>query len=440
MSVEINRTSLYRLLIVFFCSQFLFVVLNHVGFTEKYIIVSFLIYTFVIFLMALLMNQLLEGDVYSLVIPLFGIVLRCIVIIAGTSAKFNVYLPMKAGDADNFYISARNIISGDSNALVFPYIIAFLIKLFGDNRILVQEFNVLIYILTAYTAHCYLRYKKYSNRLIDIAHILLAFFPTYVSLCGLLLREPIQIYIGLLVYIISLEYLDNSRKEYIVLGVILIILGGFLHGAFWALLSGPLSLFLFYDIKEKKWIVKKKMFLIFMGLIISSLLILNFFPISFINAYIPTSWNDIVARFNRYNTLLNGRTDYLKDWTVTQPWELLLYIPVKTFYYFVSPVPWEWKNLIDLISFISDSVIYILFWLFTIISLFKSRKEHRLSVLVIVELLPMSVAYALGTVNAGTALRHRCLLFAVAVIWLIHFVKNWNEKRNANLNKAFRQI
>lgn len=111
----------------------------------------------------------------------------------------------------------------------------------------------------------------------------------------------------------------------------------------------------------------------------------------------------------------------------------LLFAPLRMFYLLFSPVPWEWRNLMDIIVFMVDSLIYIML----IINIlpptptYPSQPEHRSSTTVDAQYLSLhskirrcfvysilftTLIFSLGTSNSGTAIRHRAKIIPIVCV------------------------
>ncbi|MBQ2513689.1 MAG: hypothetical protein II535_00685, partial [Bacteroidales bacterium] len=94
----------------------------------------------------------------------------------------------------------------------------------------------------------------------------------------------------------------------------------------------------------------------------------------------------------------------------------LLLSPVRMFYLLFSPLPTDWRGLSDVVVFCVDSLVYLvlavmMFWPPLL------GKERQLRRFISYAVLLMTFVFALGTSNAGTAVRHRAkFLPAMALV------------------------
>lgn len=104
---------------------------------------------------------------------------------------------------------------------------------------------------------------------------------------------------------------------------------------------------------------------------------------------------------------------YLTWLTISDPYLLLLFSPLKMFYFLFSPLPLDWRGAMDVVAFVLDSTFY--FWAFWRIwcgfkHICKALQKNVVRYLLI-SVLSMAFVYGYGTIASGTALRHRCKFF-----------------------------
>ena len=100
-----------------------------------------------------------------------------------------------------------------------------------------------------------------------------------------------------------------------------------------------------------------------------------------------------------------GRSAYLEDFSVSGYGDLAAVAPLRVIYFYFSPLPWTISSPVHLLGFL-DAVIYM--WAF--VMLWRSYRSNAISpklALVLGIVMTLSLVYAFGTSNAGTAIRHR---------------------------------
>lgn len=108
-----------------------------------------------------------------------------------------------------------------------------------------------------------------------------------------------------------------------------------------------------------------------------------------------------------------GRTDYMSGLRSTSFAGLSWTAPIRFFFFLFSPLPWMVRKLIDLVPLI-DAIAFA--WAF--IAIFRARKliiQNRQMVGILLSCLVGLFVFAMGTLNFGTAVRHRAKFLPVVV-------------------------
>ncbi len=84
-------------------------------------------------------------------------------------------------------------------------------------------------------------------------------------------------------------------------------------------------------------------------------------------------------------------------------------------YFWIAPLQGFWSLPLDVIGFLFDSVLmaFLILW---ILQCVRKNKRHSKSLAGLYIVMVYTVIYALGTVNAGTAMRHRDQLLGIMVM------------------------
>ena len=121
---------------------------------------------------------------------------------------------------------------------------------------------------------------------------------------------------------------------------------------------------------------------------------------------------DRIIVANNYTSLKEASSGYLKNISTTSLGQIVIYLPLFIFYFLYSPTPDMIRGVMDIVTFLLNSSIYIYLTL-TIIFFYKKIKKRLnlkekmiIKSLIIGTLFTISV-FSIGTRNAGTAIRHR---------------------------------
>jgi len=114
-------------------------------------------------------------------------------------------------------------------------------------------------------------------------------------------------------------------------------------------------------------------------------------------------------------------------WMPLHSWsEFILYTPLRIFYFMFSPLIMDWRGWKDAITFFFDSMIHLCCILYCIQGMgflkkdfLKHPREVRTTIgCGVMIILCSSFVFCWGTISAGTAIRHRVVLYGVEAIMI----------------------
>ena len=160
--------------------------------------------------------------------------------------------------------------------------------------------------------------------------------------------------------------------------------------------------FIFYDRQQKK--IKMN------GLNIACIIVAVIGFLAFMSSEAGQEY------IQKTNAETEGGSAYLTNLKVETPLDFLFAGPVKAFYLIYSPMPWLIRGGMDIMTFLLDSSL----WIYTTYLFVKNYKkiDSRYRVLVLCIILGGFV-YGMGTLNTGTAIRHRNKLMAFTLVLMI---------------------
>ena len=119
-----------------------------------------------------------------------------------------------------------------------------------------------------------------------------------------------------------------------------------------------------------------------------------------------------------------GGSQYLSDLTIASYGDLVRVGPLRALYFLASPMPWDFRGLVDLVTFALDSLFYIGV---PAVFLLKGRqidpRWRPLGYALLVILAVSSLLFGAGVSNAGTAARHRFKLVSLVMVLFIVVAK-----------------
>lgn len=221
-----------------------------------------------------------------------------------------------------------------------------------------------------------------------------------------LLREGSMYYFVVLSIYYFLKWTKDYRLFNIVMAVLSVYIGSKYHEGLIAVAVPYLYAFIFYDRQKNK--IKMN------GLNIACLTTAFILFLAFIGSEAGQEY------IQKTNAETGGGSAYLTNLKVETPIEFLFAGPIKAVFLVYSPMPWLVRNPMDIITLLLDSSL----WIYTTYLFVKNYKtiDSRYKLLMLCIILGGFV-YGMGTLNTGTAIRHRNKLMAFTLV-LMMAIKN----------------
>lgn len=231
-----------------------------------------------------------------------------------------------------------------------------------------------------------------------------------------LLREASIYYFVVLSIYHFLKWTKDYRIWDMLIAILAIVIGAKYHDGLIAVAVPYLYAFIFYSRQNKKIKIN---FLNIACIVTALVLFLSFIGSEEGQEYIEKT-----------NAETGGGSSYLTSLKVETPVDFLLAGPVKAVYLIYSPMPWLIRGGMDLLTFFLDSSL----WIYTTYLLFKNYRnvESRYRILVLCILLGGFV-YGMGTLNTGTAIRHRNKLMPLALVLMMAIRNKLDIEKGENL-------
>ena len=221
-----------------------------------------------------------------------------------------------------------------------------------------------------------------------------------------LLREGSMYYFVVLSIYYFLKWTKDYRLFNIIMAVLSVYIGSKYHEGLIAVAVPYLYAFIFYDRQKNK--IKMN------GLNIACLTTAFILFLAFIGSEAGQEY------IEKTNAETGGGSAYLTNLKVETPIEFLFAGPIKAVFLVYSPMPWLVRNPMDIITLLLDSSL----WIYTTYLFVKNYKtiDSRYKLLMLSIILGGFV-YGMGTLNTGTAIRHRNKLMAFTLV-LMMAIKN----------------
>lgn len=343
-----------------------------------------------------------------------SMILRFIFMIIDVYYSDIINLPNSGIDSENYYKAGLTYSKYDS---IFNYklygglyskIIGTLFKVIGDNRLFIQYINIILSILTILILIKVLDYIDIDKQIKKIVILIICYFPNNVLISALLLRESWIIFlttIGLLLYV---KYQQFNKLEYLLFSALAIVAASLFH-------SGVIMILFGFILNEILFQGNRKIMYSIIGTVLILVMIFLF-------------KNIIFTKFSTQIQILTSNDDYLSEAGsrylpsiyINSLTSAFKYIWIKSIYFIASPTPLYWRGLIDMLSFILDSLFYIVVSIKVIFNIKELKKIEIVSNYtytgLIISLSLCIAAFAIGTSTAGTAIRHRNKLLPLFLI------------------------
>ena len=351
------------------------------------------------------------------------------------------------GDSERFYlwgidISKNLSLMNEISYTRYTDFLGILYWIIGDQRLFSQYINVILGMWSIFVLYKILELFniKDSKKLFFLA--LYGFYPQNIILSSILLREAlIQFFFIYSIFFFS-KWLMTNNKINIFLTLLFVLLCSLFHSGMLISLLVYGFMFLFLDITTNRFKYSFKrltIFLICCGLSFafiardSSLLNEKF-------SILQTNENDssLIEKYKSNSGNEDGGSNYLQNYEISSAFDFITLVPLKCIYFIFSPMPYDVRGIGDMVAILIDSSFYY-FLFFKIIwsrKLISSNLFRIFPKIFFILFLVVSLGFAVGTENSGTAMRHRAKIFPalLMVVFIIESIKEnknyiWNDKK-----------
>ncbi len=312
-----------------------------------------------------------------------------------------------------FWLGSSEVPVKLTGAYIYSGLIGVFYYIFGRVAFIPQLVNVFLGVGIVFVVYKLTLAISDSKGISQVAAFAIALFPTLNLYSAILLRENTIVFFTAISIYCFVLWLRGGAVLNILLALLCLVTASALHGAI-ILIGLVYSLFLlFYNPHNKQWSVSGPKLLI--GMIILIILFGIFGDV--LRNKLPS---DMTLLFSpeylaaRTASAARNRAAYLEGLVPTSITSLIIYTPLRAFYFFFSPLPWMISNSADLVGFL-DAFLYGVFFLYAAVGLLQIRKKDKnTSVALLLIMIIFTVAFAWGTSNYGTAIRHR-----QKIVWLM---------------------
>ncbi len=374
----------------------------------------------------------LKSEYFFKVILILALLVRILLVFTDV---YLFKLPDSSADADGFYKTAYQYYTSgekfDFNAYggYFTYILYLLMNIIGSERMGVQfliSFFSMILLITLIDIlnklNLNLKYKK-------IIMLSMCFMPYLMFSNSILLRDTLTSTLLILSIREFINWIYDKKIKFCVKSCLYVILAALLHVAVIFTFAIYSIFYVLYNHNLKKvkiaGVGNIKIIIITIILILFGIYFFTNFNTKFSSI---DSVDDIYLKVNR----AKGGSVYLANVKINTLSQLIIWTPVKFFYFIFSPLPWNWRNILDIAAFLLDACFYLYF----VVSYIKSKNKTSSSKWLFLCFLLVGFVFALGTYNSGTAIRHRYnILPFIVVAYAIEYSKkeNFQDKKEKEM-------
>lgn len=348
-----------------------------------------------------------------------GYIIRILTMFWDIYARDIFSLPNSGGDSEGFLKSAIRI-SEDITLITkniygggYSKFLGTIFHFTGSERMIGQYINVLLGISIVVIMYKIMTELKLNNRTIYSTISLITFFPNAIIFSGILLRENFIALFTLMSFYYFLKWYMTSKRINIIKSTIFLLLASSLHAGVIGIGIGYIFMYMFYKKRSDKLTFNRNTIIYFVLFVI-------------IASYVYTQYSDVfMAKFSNvdeiddvYRVASGGRggSEYLKGLTINSPMKLLVYSPIKMFYFLISPIPFDWRGFRDILTFFVDSFLY-LFIVWNVVKNVRKIDKKPIFIGLSISLLTVIFIFGIGISNAGTAMRHRHKVLSLLLIY-----------------------
>ena len=376
------------------------------SFNNNYI-TSLILFTNIIVNIIILLNS---DNRYKVHIIL-SYLLRCAFLFFDFYGSSLFTLPHSGVDTENFYnagllyMKTNNIWNENFFGGTYSKFIGIILKAIGDNKLFIQYINVILAILTIFLLNRILEILSIEHKIERIMVMILCYLPNNIIISCLILRESLIICLAALCILYYVKYMVYQQNNYLLISIISIMLSALFHSGMILILIAILIVEILKN--------KSKNLVINIVLITGTLLVLFIYRDTIFRKFITQG--EIILSNDSYSS--EAGSGYLSSVHINSLSDIIKYGWLKAIYFIASPTVLYWRGFVDILSFVLDSLVYIILSIRIIFFKSKVPDEYKeIYFTLILSLIFTIFTFGLGTSTAGTAIRHRNKLLVILIV------------------------
>lgn len=376
----------------------------------------------IIYIVFIILNRKISKS--NKIILAFAFIIRIICLFID---RYVFYLPESdsSGDTLGYNTSALHImenidlIKGNVYGGIYAKILGLLYYTIGYQRLFAQSLNVFIGTYLVMIVIDIIEQLKLRTKQKNILKIITAFFPQGILFSSILHREIIIAFLATLSFKYLLLWIKDGKKSNAIICFVSLLLGSSFHVGILPLIIGYICLFSFYNRKNKKVTITTGKVIIFVILSIVIIAVCVRFRGTIMTKLEGLSLESVETIMEHSK----GGSAYLKGIKINGLKSILLYSLPKMIYFLFSPMPWDFRGIADIISFLINSLVYfiVLYEIIKYMTKIENKYDRKKYMYLFIGILTCIYIMSIGTYTAGTAIRHRskifyCLILELALI------------------------
>lgn len=331
-------------------------------------------------------------------------------------------LPHAGQDDDGFYKYAMLMYSNgftlNSYGGLYTAFIYLLSRFIGTCRLGLQFTSVVCSMISFIVINHILSLNKINEKTSYKMLLILCFLPNFIFLNSILRRESIMFMFTILSIFEFVKWINNRNILFSLLSLFFAVVSSLFHSALIFSMLPFLIYFTLYNHDKKK--------VVFNGIgnikIILLIFIVLFFGIFYIKNF-NTKFGFIDGMDSIYNKVNYtwGNSAYLTNYKVDSLKGLILFAPLKFIYFLFSPMPWNLRGIVDLFSFLLDSMIYLYLFVICI-----KRHKNAIGNCMFYSFLITTLIFSIGTFTSGAAIRHR---YSIIPLLAVSCVNSYDDRK-----------
>lgn len=317
----------------------------------------------------------------------------------------SIALPDGHSDEDMFYINAYNYVTtGHTERGFYPKLMGILFRIIGTNRFFAQYVSM----LPSIVALVFLAYSLFeldiNESVAQKVYGIACLMPYNAILASLFVREAtMHMFLSMSYYHLVL-WARTKRELNYYLAAGLVLPAALFHNGTIAVMIGYVLIRILYDNR------KEKINISFRNIAFSILFaFLAVFVLSRTSGSFTGRFSSVDSLEDIANTFDMGASSYARYvGNSDNPINFLIYSPLRLLFFFLSPVPWLWRGMTDIIAFCLGTMFYVsAIW--NVIKFLRTRELKNRALVIALFIIAAAIifVFAWGTTNAGTASRHR---------------------------------